>query len=179
MAEILKSGSAGDAVAALQGKLGSLGFGIEADGKFGPKTKGAVEELQHAFGYDVDGKVGPATQGLIDAQVGHGWNVTAEGAIKRALEAQGKQTDKGSLAGVDLARNLKQGHSGPDVAYLQRRLTALGISVSPSGEFDAATDEAVKKLQGAFGYTVDGIVGPGTHKLINAQIGHGWSADKG
>ena len=63
------------------------------------------------------------------------------------------------------------------MAYLQRRLGALGFAVNPDGSFGAETDKAVRTLQGAFGYTVDGIVGEGTHKLINAQIGHGWNAN--
>lgn len=177
MSDLLKNGSKGDDVKALQANLTKLGYKLEADGVFGPNTKQAVEELQSAFGYSVDGIVGKGTQGLIDAQVGYGWNVGAEGAIKKALEAQGKTTDKGNLAGADISRNLKQGISGADVAYLQRRLGTLGFAVSPDGSFGAETDKAVRTLQGAFGYTVDGIVGEGTHKLINAQIGHGWNAN--
>lgn len=179
MSDTLKKGSKGDAVEALQGKLQQLGFDVKTDGIFGPNTAEAVEELQSAFGYDVDGIVGKGTHGLIDAQVGYGWNVKSAGAIKSALEAQGKQTDKGSLAGAELKRNLKQGADGADVKYLQRRLQALGFDVGVDGKFGEATDQAVKKLQSAFGYTIDGIVGPGTHKLINAQIGCGWNAKSG
>jgi peptidoglycan hydrolase-like protein with peptidoglycan-binding domain len=171
----LKQGAKGDEVTALQESLGKLGFGIEADGIFGPATKAAVEELQMAFGYDVDGIVGKGTTGLIEAQIGHGWNV--DSGVKTALQAQGKQTDKGSLAGVDLKRTLKEGASGGDVAYLQRRLNTLGYTVPVTGSFDGATSDAVHALQKAFGYTVDGIVGKGTHTLINAQIGHGWKAE--
>lgn len=176
MSETLKQGSKGEAVSELQNKLVKLGWTLDPDGAYGPATKAAVEELQLVFGYDADGIAGPATQKLIDAQIGHGWKVTGEGAIKRALEAQGKRTDKGSLAGADLSRNLKAGLDGADVAYLQRRLATLGYPVAPSGKLDADTEKAVRALQEAFGYTVDGIVGPGTHTLINAQIGHGWKA---
>ena len=176
MSETLKKGAKGDAVEALQGKLQQLGFDVKPDGIFGPNTAQAVEELQTAFGYDVDGIVGEGTHSLIDAQVGYGWNVQKGDAIKGALQAQGKQTDKGSLAGAELKRNLKQGADGADVKYLQRRLQVLGFDVKADGQFGEGTDQAVKKLQTAFGYTIDGIVGPGTHKPINAQIGHGWSA---
>ena len=175
MSETLRQGANGPAVSDLQTKLGGLGFAIAADGKFGPATKAAVEELQTAWGYDIDGVVGAGTHGLIDAQIGHGWNVNAPGGVKRALEAQGKQTEKGSLAGVDMARTLKSGVEGPDVSYLQRRLGALGLSIDATGKFDDVTDKKVRQLQESFGYTVDGIVGAGTHKLINAQIGHGWT----
>lgn len=174
---MLKQGSRGPEVSSLQQQLSQLGFQLEADGIFGGATDGAVEELQCAFGYDVDGIVGPGTQGLIQKQVEYGWNVTAEDAIKRALEAQGKKTEKGSLAGADLKRTLKAGLKGGDVSYLQRRLNTLGYSCPVNGDFDGATTEAVKNLQTAFGYTVDGIVGSGTHTLINAQIGNGHKAN--
>lgn len=74
---ILKSGSRGDEVKAVQEKLKQLGFSIESDGIFGPKTHAAVIALQTVFGYDIDGDVGPATQKLIEQQVGYGWNLTA------------------------------------------------------------------------------------------------------
>ncbi|MCB9596687.1 MAG: peptidoglycan-binding protein [Sandaracinaceae bacterium] len=176
MSETLKQGSKGEAVSALQNKLVALGWPIDADGAFGPATKAAVEELQSVFGYDVDGIVGSGTLSLIDAQIGHRWNVNADGAIKRALEAQGKTTDKGSLAGAELKRTLKAGLEGSDVAYLQRRLATLGYPTPSTGKFDDNTAKAVRALQESFGYTVDGIVGPGTNTLINAQIGHGWNA---
>jgi peptidoglycan hydrolase-like protein with peptidoglycan-binding domain len=74
---ILKSGSRGDEVKTMQEKLKKLGFSIESDGIFGPKTHAAVITMQTVFGYDIDGDVGPATQKLIDQQVGYGWNLTA------------------------------------------------------------------------------------------------------
>lgn len=171
---LLKKGSKGADVTTLQQNLAALGFSIAADGDFGPATDEAVRDLQECFGYTVDGMVGGGTQGLIERQVGHGWNVTAPGAVKAALEAQGKQTEKGSLAGPDLRRTLKKGLDGSDVKYLQRRLAQLGYGLAIDGQFGGGTDQTVRALQGAFGYTVDGIVGGGTNTLINAQIGHGW-----
>ena len=178
MSETLKQGSRGDAVTNLQNKLNQLGYQVGVDGVFGEETKNAVEELQTAWGYDIDGIVGKGTHGLIDAQVGHGWKADAAG-IAHALKSQGKTTAKGSVAGADLKRSLKAGQAGGDVSYLQRRLVALGYGIVPTGTFDAATEKSVKELQTAFGYDVDGIVGPGTHKLINAQIGYGWKAGSG
>ena len=172
----LKKGSKGEPVRTLQTDLGKLGFTVDVDGDFGSNTEEAVKELQLCFGYDVDGIVGAGTQGLIERQTGLGWNVTSATAIKTALEAQGKKTDKGSLAGADLVRTLKKGADGPDVKYLQRRLNALGYALEVDGKFGSGTESAVNALQTAFGYTVDGIVGAGTHTLINAQIGHGWNA---
>lgn len=80
MSAILKQGSSGTEVRALQDNLKKLGFSIESDGSFGTKTHNSVITLQTVFGYDVDGQVGPATLKLVDQQVGYGWNL--EGARK-------------------------------------------------------------------------------------------------
>ncbi|HKU44932.1 MAG TPA: peptidoglycan-binding domain-containing protein [Polyangiales bacterium] len=74
---ILKNGSRGDEVRTLQDKLKKLGFAVEPDGIFGPKTHAAVITMQTVFGYDIDGDVGPATQKLIDQQLGYGWSLQA------------------------------------------------------------------------------------------------------
>lgn len=74
---ILKQGSRGDEVKAMQDKLKQLGFEIESDGIFGKMTHAAVITLQTVFGYDIDGDVGPATQKLIEQQLGYGWNLEA------------------------------------------------------------------------------------------------------
>lgn len=173
MAQLIKTGAQGEQVTALQNNLQKLGFTLDADGHFGPATKGAVEDLQAIFGYNVDGIVGDATQKLIDQQLGLGFSATAPDAIKRGLDAQGKGGQ-----GPAPARLLKRGTEGADVRYLQRALVALGYSLGIDGKFGDATDKAVRALQQAFGYTVDGIAGEGTFKLIYQQLGYGWRADK-
>ena len=90
MSKLLKKGSKGDEVSALQKQLVQLGYAISVDGDFGPATEKAVLSLQTAFGYDVDGIVGPGTQKLVEAQIGYGWNATAPDATEKALRAQGK-----------------------------------------------------------------------------------------
>lgn len=84
---ILKNGSRGDDVRALQDKLKQLGFSIEMDGIFGPKTHAAVITLQTVFGYDIDGDVGPATQKLVDQQLGYGWSLEAARNAQRKPSA--------------------------------------------------------------------------------------------
>ena len=71
---------------------------------------------------------------------------------------------------------LKRGSKGDEVRQLQKRMVQLGYDIEPDGDFGAKTDAAVKELQTMFGYTVDGIVGDGTNKLIDAQIGYGWNS---
>jgi peptidoglycan hydrolase-like protein with peptidoglycan-binding domain len=72
---VLKSGSKGDDVKAMQTTLKKLGFAVEADGIFGPKTHNAIITVQTIFGYDADGLAGPATLKLLEQQAGYGWNL--------------------------------------------------------------------------------------------------------
>lgn len=81
---ILKQGSRGEEVRAVQERLNKLGFAIDSDAIFGDKTHAAIITLQTIFGYDTDGLVGPATLKLLDQQVGYGWNLEA------ARSARGK-----------------------------------------------------------------------------------------
>jgi peptidoglycan hydrolase-like protein with peptidoglycan-binding domain len=165
MTQLIKSGAKGEPVTALQTKLQKLGFEVTPDGVFGAATQAAVEELQTVFGYDVDGVVGDGTQKLVDQQLGLSFSVKDGAALKRAIEAGPKPAPK---------RILKSGLEGADVRYLQRSLTLLGFAVTVDGKFGPATNQAVRALQTAFGYDVDGSVGEATQKLIYQQIGLGW-----
>jgi peptidoglycan hydrolase-like protein with peptidoglycan-binding domain len=53
---ILKNGSKGEEVKALQAKLG-----LVADGNFGPGTEKAIKEWQTKNGLTADGIIGPAS----------------------------------------------------------------------------------------------------------------------
>lgn len=157
----LKKGSSGAEVTALQNQLNQLGYVLTADGSFGDKTELAVKHLQKAFGYTIDGTVGDGTRFLINQQVGLNW--------KSPVNAN-------TLA--DWAVTLKHGSSGENVARLQKALTAMGYSIEVDGKFGTATEDSIKHLQQAFGYTVDGTVGEGTHFLVHQQLGLGWKASK-
>lgn len=174
MGKLLQKGSKGDDVTALQNDLNALGFTIGTDGIFGDNTLSAVEQLQFMFGYTVDGKVGDGTLGLIGRQKEIGWSCASEDGLKQALKAQGKKNDSGSDKGADLPRTLKPGVEGNDVAFVQRKLRALGLDAPLSAKYDEQTKEAVTALQTEFGYDVDGMVGPATNKLIDAKLGAGW-----
>ena len=71
---VMKKGSRGDDVKALQEALNQMGYGLSADGIYGDGTEAAVRHLQKSFGYTVDGMVGPGTQTLITQQIGYNWN---------------------------------------------------------------------------------------------------------
>lgn len=65
---LLKNGSKGDAVKALQTDLNKIGYDCgAADGIFGSKTEAAVRAFQSAKGLKVDGIVGEATRAALDA----------------------------------------------------------------------------------------------------------------
>lgn len=71
---------------------------------------------------------------------------------------------------------LRKGSRGDEVKDLQNNLTKLGFDVKADSIFGAETENAVLQLQKMFGYTVDGLVGDGTKRLITAQLGYGWNA---
>ena len=66
----IQSGASGAAVSALQTDLNLLGYGLAADGVFGPKTRAAVVAFQQSRGLSQDGVVGPLTWGALQAAVG-------------------------------------------------------------------------------------------------------------
>jgi peptidoglycan hydrolase-like protein with peptidoglycan-binding domain len=98
MDKIVKKGSRGDEVRALQGKLNKLGYDVKNDGIFGDDTERAVLNLQTAFGYNVDGVVGTATWKLVDQQLALGWNSKTPSATSATpagtAKASGGASDK-------------------------------------------------------------------------------------
>lgn len=97
MSKLLKNGSRGDEVKALQEKLNRLGYDTKPDGIFGQGTEKIVRDLQTVFGYTIDGLVGEGTTKLIDAQIGYGWNAKSPDAIERGLRAQGKAAEADAM----------------------------------------------------------------------------------
>jgi chitosanase len=78
----------------------------------------------------------------------HPVNIPAEGAPRRQLR----------LATPPM--------TGPDVTWLQQRLTLAGIHSAESGTFDAATVTAVKAFQTQHDLKADGVVGPVTRSAL-------------
>jgi hypothetical protein len=73
-ATLIRAGTSGDGVAAVQEALG-----VEADGVFGPVTKAAVRSYQRRQGLTVDGVVGPETLGALGIGRGAVRNVSQTG----------------------------------------------------------------------------------------------------
>jgi N-acetyl-anhydromuramyl-L-alanine amidase AmpD len=57
----VRSGSAGEAVKAVQSQLNTRGHGLTVDGRFGPRTDAAVRDFQADSGLTVNGSVDPST----------------------------------------------------------------------------------------------------------------------
>jgi len=56
---------------------------------------------------------------------------------------------------------------GPDIQYVQKRLTELGFYTGPvNGVYSPETRDAVIKAQQRFGLATDGIVGPDTYNVL-------------
>jgi cell wall-associated NlpC family hydrolase len=158
---MLKLGSRGPAVAAMQRALG-----ISADGIFGHQTKRAVKAFQAAHGLEVDGIVGPITRGAL----GGGGSVSGPKppaattlAVQRALGISadgvfGHQT-KRAVKSFQAAHGLEvDGVVGPVT------LGALGISgaVAPvGGGGGAAGAVAAARTQAGKPYALGGV-GPGS-----------------
>ena len=87
---VLKLGSSGPDVKALQQQLKDLGFDPNGtDGNFGPGTKKAVLAFQQSKGLQTDGVVGPGTQAALDAAGGSATGtpitVGGDGAVGSAI----------------------------------------------------------------------------------------------
>lgn len=69
---VLKQGARGEAVEALQAKLGELGYldnAVIPDSKFGSVTRDAVKAFQHDHHLTVDGRVGSVTHQAIEGNL--------------------------------------------------------------------------------------------------------------
>lgn len=65
-----------------------------------------------------------------------------------------------------LLRSSEPPMRGPDVCWVQRRLTRSGYRVIDSGVYDAQTAAAVRAFQQAHDLVVDGLVGPATRTAL-------------
>lgn len=66
---MLRLGSKGYRVEALQKRLVELQYHVKVDGDFGPATERAIVAFQNAHGLTVDGRVGPLTEAALDVAV--------------------------------------------------------------------------------------------------------------
>jgi peptidoglycan L-alanyl-D-glutamate endopeptidase CwlK len=93
---VLKQGSSGPEVTALQTRLKELGFDPNGvDGNFGPGTKAALIAFQKSKGLTADGIAGPQTMGAL--QLG---TAAAAGASTGSTTSSGDSVGGGAAAGA-------------------------------------------------------------------------------
>lgn len=132
---VLSRGNRGSAVRALQQRLDSTGWDVDATGVFDEQTRRAVMGVQVAAGLVPDIVVGPRTWPVVDA--GRRPRFTVKG-------------------------NVGQGDRGADVVDVQRALTRVGIPTDDDGVFGPLTARGVRRRQAQLDLDDDGIVGTWT-----------------
>ncbi|HSF32860.1 MAG TPA: AAA family ATPase [Candidatus Tectomicrobia bacterium] len=101
----------------------------------------------------------------------------ASGNIKQLKDAEFSKNWSGQVylfhrRDLELRRILSWGKQTPEVRMLQRRLSELGyMQIPPSGLFDDATAEAVRRLQKDHALQADGAAGPATKIVLYHLIG--------
>lgn len=144
---VLRTGSTGDQVVALQTRLIELGYLTgAADGQFGPATEAAVLRFQQQHGLDADGRVGAATSEVLYSDAARPMAVTPTPAAPPSSQPTAQ------LTGTE---------------RLQARLQELGYYTGRvDGAYGPATKAAVRRFQQDHGLDADGISGPKTEAVL-------------
>ena len=153
---VLKRGSSGERVTALQQKLKNLGYYTgTVDGDYGDGTVKAVKAFQSRNGLTADGVAGEATLKLIDS-----------GSAKKAATPSPKPT----ATPTPTSSALRVGSTGAKVKSMQQRLKALGYYTgSVDGTFGEGTRKALVAFQKANGLSADGVAGTATLNKLHSS----------
>ena len=156
---VLRQGDSGLGVRTIQYYLAFLGYIwpqlplLEITGTFDASTRDAVLTFQERSGLAADGIVGRET-----------WNALQQAyAVTLANLPENYRAFAGDIYP---GRFLSQGDSGEEVRQIQKYLNVINQSdaavpaVTVTGEFDAATSNAVRALQRQLGYEENGVIGP-------------------
>lgn len=165
-ATVLEKGSQGDAVRSLQRRLKELGYLTgSVDGDFGDATEAAVKAFQDRNKLYVDGRAGEKTLAKLNSDSALKATKAPTNTPRRTATPRPQAT-----ATPNLSTNyyLENGTSGSRVRTLQSRLIELNwLSGTADGEYDSATEYAVKAFQARYSsLTKDGVAGPSTLQIL-------------
>jgi predicted chitinase/peptidoglycan hydrolase-like protein with peptidoglycan-binding domain len=180
----LRFGDRGSDVRAVQRALARLGYGLSGTGNYGANTQAAVADFQARRGLEVDGAVGSETAKAIDAAlasmrdegkpadgtVAHPLSESPPLPVPPPIEAPVASSNSPTLAARTGDRILRIGDAGDLVRAVQLALAELGYDLKGSGSYGNNTHRAVADFQAKHGLEVDGEVGPGTAKAIDAAL---------
>ncbi|OIS75914.1 N-acetylmuramoyl-L-alanine amidase [Bacillus licheniformis] len=165
---ILKKGSSGSKVRALQKRLIAAGFSLPkygADGSYGDETVQAVKALQKNAGIAVDGIYGPATEKAL----------AAIEAKKKKPSSSGKKSSYPLPSGIYKVKSPLM--KGTGVRQIQEALAALYFYPDKGaknngidGYYGPKTANAVKRFQLMYGLSADGIYGPKTKAKLESLL---------
>ena len=160
-AQLLRKGSAGEAVRALQSALDELGYYRgTVTGRYGNLTKEAVRRFQRDHGLSSDGVAGPITLEKLRKEAG---TEEEEIAVPELPEAE-------AIGMLSADRTLRRGERSSDVRLLQRMLLDLGyMDVEATGYFGSLTDAGVRAFQRKKGLKQDGLAGRMTIAALNEE----------
>ena len=132
---------------------------VTPNGVFDGQTKNAVLAFQREYGLPETGETEEET-----------WNKLV--SVYRGLIESAESAGAGIAAEVFPGTLLSLGSSGEDVELLQTYLNTVAQvyteipQVSVNGNFDAATDNAVRIFQRIFGIPQSGVAGPITWEIL-------------
>ena len=166
--DVLRRGSRGLAVRALQEKLAAAGIQVGVDGDFGPGTHRAVVAFQQRAGLTADGVVGLKTAAALATPASAATPSTEVAAPVEAVEEPTQSPEDAAWqAVVSGTEVLRMGSRGDAVEALQVRLSERGIWTTTDGSFGPATRRSVIAFQRRQGLAADGIVGRRTAAALN------------
>ena len=155
---VLKRGSTGEAVKALQKAIG----GLTVDGSYGPATETRVKAYQQSKGL--------AVTGVTDAKV---WNALMGKAVAPApapTPAPTPTTPSGSVSTSPLAKyatlTLRLWSRGEAVKALQKAIGGLTVD----GSYGRATETRVRAYQNAKGLQVTGVTDAKVWKALMTPV---------
>lgn len=165
---ILKKGSSGSQVKALQKRLIAASFSLPkygADGSYGNETVQAVKALQKKAGIAVDGIYGPATEKAL----------AGIEAKKKKSSSSSKKSSYPLPSGIYKVKSPLM--KGMAVRQIQEALAALYFYPDKGtknngidGYYGPKTANAVKRFQLMHGLPADGIYGPKTKAKLESLL---------